>query len=54
MSNHQFLELQERSKVMLQDNRWKASLSLAYYFSVGKSFRGERFLENEDSDRGAI
>ena len=39
---------------MLRDNRWKASLSLTYYFSVGKSFRGERFLENEDSDRGAI
>ncbi|MDD7319446.1 MAG: hypothetical protein PUG74_12370 [Prevotellaceae bacterium] len=52
MSNHQFLELQERSKVMLRDNCWKASLSIAYYFSIGKSFRGERLLENEDSDRG--
>ena len=52
--NHQFLDLQEKTKVMLRDNRWKVSLSLAYYFSVGKSFRGERFLENEDSDRGAI
>lgn len=52
--NHPFLELLERTKVMLRDNRWKASLSLAYYFSVGKSFKGERLLENEDSDRGVI
>ena len=52
--NHPFLDLQEKTKVMLRDNRWKISLSLAYYFSVGKSFRDERFLENEDSDRGAI
>ena len=52
--NHPFLDLQEKTKVMLRDNRWKASLSLTYYFSVGKSFKGERFLENEDSDRGAI
>lgn len=52
--NHDFIELKDNTNVIYCDNFWKASLSFTYYFSVGKGYKGERFLENEDNDRGAI
>lgn len=52
--NHSFLCLQEYTSSTHRDNLWKASLSISYYFSVGKDYEGTRFLENEDSDRGGL
>lgn len=52
--NHPFLHLQEKTNAFLRDNRWKVSLFVAYYFSVGKGYSADRFLENEDTDRGTI
>lgn len=52
--NHPFLLVQEKTNTFLRDNKWKVSFSVAYYFSVGKSYKGGRQLENEDTDRGAI
>lgn len=52
--NHSFLNLHEHTHSVLRDNLWKASISVSYYFSVGKNHQGTRHLENEDNDRGAI
>ena len=52
--NHSFLNLHEHTHSVLRDNLWKASISVSYYFSVGKNYQGTRHLENEDNDRGDI
>lgn len=51
---HNCFDLYRWTKVTEQDEHWKASLTVSYYFSVGESYKRERGLENEDSDRGTL
>ncbi len=52
--SHDVFDLYQWQRTTEQDEHWKASLTVSYYFSAGNDYRPRRSLENEDTDRGTL